>query len=293
MEALTIGSSGLAVPNRKPKDYDIIATPAFIESVWKDRKAKYVDDNHVALFAEDQPIVDIEIAWPGSLSAELLDIASTRVKVDRMGHGRADLNILYALKMSHRFKKDSPHFYKTMLDIKYLRALGGEIDGDISDWYARRVKETLDYSHPALNKSKGEFFTDSVEYIWDHDDIHKAIARGPRPAYINYQKPGSEVECSRALFNQVSQQIRLDGVYEEAMVLSLERSIWPYAMIDQPEKWQSVFMYALMKVCTSITSGWFREFAWEHHDEVAAMWNPDDVMKFYAAIKANRIGRHK
>ncbi|WP_457832940.1 DUF7275 domain-containing protein, partial [Staphylococcus aureus] len=31
------------------------------------------------------------------------------------------------------------------------------------------------------------------------------------------------------------------------------------------------FMYALEKVCTSITSGWFREYAWENYHKIVAM----------------------
>ena len=30
---------------------------------------------------------------------------------------------------------------------------------------------------------------------------------------------------------------------------------------------------ALMKVCTSITSGWFREYAWENYDKVLDLYN--------------------
>jgi hypothetical protein len=30
---------------------------------------------------------------------------------------------------------------------------------------------------------------------------------------------------------------------------------------------------ALDKVCTSITSGWFREFAWQNYDEVVKIYH--------------------
>jgi hypothetical protein len=44
---------------------------------------------------------------------------------------------------------------------------------------------------------------------------------------------------------------------------------------------------ALMKVCTSITSGWFRAFAWEHYDLVQGCI-PTAMDKFNAAV-ANGI----
>jgi len=40
------------------------------------------------------------------------------------------------------------------------------------------------------------------------------------------------------------------------------------------------FDMALMKVCTSITSGWFREFAWENYDAVQSMYSDRYVEKF-------------
>jgi len=43
-----------------------------------------------------------------------------------------------------------------------------------------------------------------------------------------------------------------------------------------------VFEMALMKVCTSITSGWFREYAWENYQKVLDLYDSlgeDDYVK--------------
>jgi hypothetical protein len=46
-----------------------------------------------------------------------------------------------------------------------------------------------------------------------------------------------------------------------------------------------------MKVCTSITSGWFREFAWENHDEVADMFDYERESHLWEqALKYNEVG---
>jgi hypothetical protein len=52
--------------------------------------------------------------------------------------------------------------------------------------------------------------------------------------------------------------------------LALERSLVPF-------DWRSgedyAFKKALEKVCTSITSGFFREYAWEHYAAVINLYN--------------------
>jgi hypothetical protein len=65
--------------------------------------------------------------------------------------------------------------------------------------------------------------------------------------------------------------VRLHAVLEESLVLAAERSqlAFPDAQID-PE-WS--FTMALTKVCTSITSGVFREFAWNNYDKVVALYH--------------------
>lgn len=200
----------------------------------------------------------------------------------------ADLNTLYALKMSHRFLRNSPHFYKTMADIKLMRKNGLEISPDLKEWYKLRVKETYWYKHPKLNVSKEQFFKDdSINYIYDHDSIHESVAGRHEPMYTKYLKPGSEVECDRALWEALPKELKLKGVAEEAYVLALERSQIPFK--DKGIDPYDSFKYALMKVCTSITSGWFREFAWENHDEVLDMYDATYVDRFWMDVKAGEV----
>ena len=214
--------------------------------------------------SEYNGIHEYEIAWPGSTGDSLLTLLDARE-----GRHAADANVIYTLKMSHRFLKNSPHFYKTMEDIRYLRANGATIFNE--EWYQARIAETYHYEHPNLDRSKDEFFVDEYEY--DHDDVHKVVAVWGAPAYESYKVPGEEVKCSRELFEALPVAVRLNGVYEEASVLSIERSLVPFA--DQNPDPVKVFRFALMKVCSSITSGWFREFAWENHDRVLELFEDE------------------
>jgi len=194
----------------------------------------------------------------------------------------ATLNTLYLFKMSHRYKKNSKFFLKTMDDIRMLRRVGAVIDKP--QLLAMREAATYDYGHPKLNVDKASFFKDDVPYKYDHDSIHEAVAVDATPAYTKYMVDGQQVLTSRAKFEALPERIKLLGVLEESYVLALERSVIPHK--SHP---RAAFAMALSKVCTSITSGWFREYAWENHDKVLRMYSSDYVDKFNDALLAGRI----
>ena len=187
--------------------------------------------------------------------------------------------------MSHRFKKNNPFFRKTMQHIRFLRNKGIKLDAKLEEIMLLRQKETLSYNHPKLDVSKNTFFNDTI-YTLDHDSIHRAVALADRPAYTFYMKDGSEVMTSREKFEALPEAIKLAGVYEETCVLALERS-------QVPNNFQNVssehsFMMALEKVCTSITSGWFREYAWENYHKVVHMYKTLGVNDYIERFKKNQ-----
>lgn len=195
------------------------------------------------------------------------------------------LDFLLMLKMSHRYLKNSKHFLKTMQDIKYLRWAGAVIPESMQATYEARMKATYNYGHPKLNVTSKEFFTDDVPYRYDHDSIHVAVAiEEGKPAYTNYMSDGAQVLTSREKFDSLPTKIKLLGVLEESFVLALERSVIPHG--SSPRK---AFMMALSKVCTSITSGWFREYAWENYDRVVALYeemgSDDYVRRFEKGLR--------
>lgn len=243
---------------RKPKDIDVIARPNEVDAVRDSlgplEDTWYHPNGSIVFFPVDGPITEVEVAFAGSTGEWLLD---------REGDGFASKDALLALKLSHRYLRNSPHFIKTMEDIHRLRENGASVAG-FEEWIKTRETQTYWYKHPNLKQNKEEFFgEDANRYAYDHDEIHECVALGSRPAYLEYLEPGYEVKCSKSLFFDAPEHVRLNGVAEEAMVLAYERSIVPFG--TDPQYAVSV---ALMKVCTSITSGWFREFAWENFREV-------------------------
>jgi hypothetical protein len=201
-----------------------------------------------------------------------------------------DLDTNLLLKLSHRYKKNSQHFHKTMQDIQLLRLYGAKVKEIDEGLLKQREALTLAYKHPSLQQGKRTFFTDNVPYKYDHDSIHRAVAIAGAPAYLSYMQDGAEVQCDKEKFFDLPYSHRLYGVVEECFVLALERAIIPHGT-----EANKAFEMALEKVCTSITSGWFREFAWENYDAVMGTHAVlqlqcfDFVQKFNDALDAGLI----
>lgn len=262
--------------DRKLIDTDFITTwDDFVSSsTYKNAQVKYPLSDSKWYLEEDGNIFEYEIAWPNSTSAELLQRYST-MKV-------ATPEVCLALKLSHRYLRNSPHFTKTRNDILFLRERV-VLDQWLTDWVKRREKETYHYQHPNLNRKKEEFFSDDgIGYVYDHDSIHEAVKTHYTPAYNLFKNEQKEVLCDMTLFDNLPLDIKLDAVWEESAVLALERAVIPND--TDPKR---AFRIALQKVCTSITSGKFREFAWEQYDRILALNDKRDFVKMFQTGLAN------
>lgn len=232
--------------------------------------------------------LEYDIAQPGDSTDLLIQYCKANPQSLFLNNGDfvAPVDVLYLLKMSHRYKKNSPHFFKTMNDIHFMRSLGAKIPPELEEVFKLREKETYNYSHPNLDvKSKDFFKGDEVPYVYDHDTIHEAVAVLGVPAYKSYMKDDSEVMTSKEKFFEQENHIRLLGVYEESCVLALERSQIPFNF-EVPAR-QS-FVMALSKVCTSITSGYFREYAWESFHIVMKFYESMGEDDYVKRFKANQ-----
>lgn len=224
-------------------------------------------------------IEEYSIALPGSSNEMILEYKKSNL---------ACINVLLMLKMSHRYKKNCPHFLKTMKDIHFLRSKGANLDDPkLLEILKVREKETYNYSHPRLNQAKETFFekNDSF-YVWNHDDIHKAVAVKEQPAYLSFKPENSEVMVSKSMWDKCDQETKLLAGLEESYVLAIERSLVPFPGVLTPKE---AFDKALEKVCTSITSGWFREFCWEHYFQIQNLYDESFVNKFNKALDLNQI----
>jgi len=325
---LLIGSRALVANNpelegvRRTVDWDFICTIEQFTAWHKANKDKLQfavptqGGKYYHARDKDGMNYEFELAWEGTSAEMLLEQYGLKEFkwVPEVGPFPAINDDLYLIKMCHRYKRNSPHFLKTMSDIKFLREKLGRAEADkwlgvasINEQIVKlREAESYDYAHPKLNVSSKDFFNgDGVNYVYDHDSIHEAVAlsverdwlyeqRGgnwgkPTPAYTFYMKDGSEVMTSKEKFMSVPEHVRLYGVYEESCVLALERSQIPHGLGKEggpSARWS--FEMALMKVCTSITSGWFREYAWENYSAVLDLYNQLGEEDYIERFKRNQ-----
>lgn len=270
-----------------PSDYDMIGdidtVINFIKTIDNIKSVRPIDNGKKMIVKADSiyefKIIDSDV--DRELFTFISNDSGTIFDGDMM---YPSLNILYSLKETHKFLRNSPHFLKTRTDILFLKSIGCSIPDNFMSLFKKIERDTYNYSHPNLNQNKDNFFNDIIEYKYDHDTIHEAVKVNEKPAYQNFIKDGSEVLCSKKKFFECSEYIRNCAVLEESYVLALERSIIPHG--TDPKK---AFDIALIKVCSSITSGWFRDWAWENYDNVQDMYCDSFFYKFNHALINNQI----
>jgi hypothetical protein len=276
---------------RKPQDFDFVCTMPEFEAWFADNKDKlnpkkvYPENNK--MIVEGSSNCEFEIVAPNTSSAMLVEL----VKADAIETSFGlvpSLDMLFAIKASHKYLKNSPHFWKTLADYHILKRAGAKVRPEYEAFFKLRQKETYTYAHPKLNQNKDGFFADdNIKYVYDHDTIHQSVAMFDGiPAYTRYMKDGAEVQCDKAKFFACPREIQLAGVVEEAAVLAIERSL-----VAHPGIWTPKFAwrFALSKVCSSITSGWFREFAYESAFDVLRLYPENYWEKFQKDVESGLV----
>lgn len=283
---------------RTPSDLDIIASyddaRMFIKALGKIERIKEdlpTEGGKKIVVKTDKRVVEIEVAWCDSSAGKLIDIVSNKRYVDTIEIAGVVLTIpcldvLYMVKSSHKYKKNSIYFLKTLTDIHMMRDMGAGIPEDCMEWFKQREKETYVNTLPKLNVAKKDFFTDDVPYTYDHDSVHMAIKFLDKPAYQYFKQDENEVMVSREMFFKLPRQIQLLSVVEEAMTLAIERALVPFPDGMNPKQ---AFDYALSKCCTSIASGFWREFAHDNYFAVQELYDPNYFERFKLGVESGIV----
>ncbi|CEP10230.1 hypothetical protein [Parasitella parasitica] len=98
-----------------------------------------------------------------------------------------------------------------------------------------------------------------------HDDVHTIVMYGEEPIYDQLKTDKSKAMVSRELFEKAPYEKQIQCVKEEAMVISLERFLLPKLTLDPASAYRS----ALIRICTTLTKGWFRQFAVDNFPRLA------------------------
>lgn len=140
---------------------------------------------------------------------------------------------------------------------------------------------TFPQGHPSLKKSKEEFFDDYVTKKYDHDDLHKIVAFNASPLYTRILKDNEPVFCDKEKWELLQHQEKLQCIAEETSVIAIERFLVPN---DWKYPAKLAWMKSLQKVCTTLCSGWFRDYAIDYYPEVVDMFDNSKFLNFKLRI---------
>lgn len=198
----------------------------------------------------------------------------------------ASKEVLYSMKKSHI---NFPGLFKKHISDYYF--LNNHFNGiDILENITKiHYKETEgrigQLKTPSLNKPVKDFFKQSDGYVksyFIHDDIHKAVSHyNNTPLYLNMQKDTTIAMCNKDMWDKFTYEDKCKCILEEAYVISLERKILP--SLFNKAKWVSskdAFDWSLMRICTNLCSGWFRQFATDNYYNILKYFNELYVDEF-------------
>jgi hypothetical protein len=252
-EMVLIGSRAVAFwfPDFKVRDnsdWDIIGTPTDTDVggriEWHD--PCYLNNSEV--WADSPEGLPYDVATPTCLAAIYRSHLHRPEKWD------------HNITIYHKFLKPAMTFYpKEFLEER-----------------KRMTYDEFGNRHPKLKQSNEDFFDDNVEKVYDHDYLHELYAHHDRPLFERLKHEGGESSawCSKDLWDELGFVDQVRCVAEETYVIATERFLIP-------DQWKGNYKYAyyraLRKVCTTLTSGWFRDFALDNFPAVWNQFNPERI----------------
>lgn len=194
-----------------------------------------------------------------------------------------DPEFLLTVKLSHAGW--DIHWRKTMDDILFLKREGVKCDETL---YKKLVKDWIGLHGKKWASLKGKdsetFFEDSVKRKYNHDKIHEAIAVYDKPLYESLLLEG--VTCSKDGFDKLSFDDKILLVKEEVWVTALERYHIPSNFTCGR---MEAYSKSLKKLCTTMSSGWFKYFILDNYDKLYICRDTDYLNKFKIAEQNNRL----
>ena len=171
---ILVGSRALALraPSalfRKPLDFDWICTQAEYEA-WMEKNSAKVQPKKI--YAENgKSFHKMIVEGSTNLEFEIIQAGTSSEILQKLVEGNSEsletpfgwvptFDLLFTIKSSHKFLKNSPHFWKTLVDYHVMKKMGATVRPEYQEFLSLREKETYNYTHPKLNVSKDNFFKD-------------------------------------------------------------------------------------------------------------------------------------
>ena len=181
--------------------------------------------------------------------------------------GLAIINRSHLWRATDKFQKHITHYHR------YLKQYLPKVCYDL-DVRTELTHQMFPQFHPKLNQSVDDFFDDAVTKVYNHDYLHQLYAYEERPMYTKLQTDKESAWCSPDLWRLLSYNQKLQCVAEEAYVIATERFLVPKDW-NYPSK--LAYMKSIDKICTSLCSGYFRDFAIEEHPKLIQMFDASRV----------------
>ena len=296
---LVVGSKALNYHfpdlKREVKDIDIIGTKDDIKYLINTLSPEKIRETEsiTTLFNIQTPNEFFNTKNVEILNADNSEALSEYIKFDtqdgKLGSGLrfASPEVLLSLKKSHI---NFPiKFEKHIKDYNFLlsKLKEDKLNKITKTNFKETEKRVGELRTPSLKKSTMNFFGQSdgyVKYFYIHDDIHRVMAHYDRPVYEDMQVDSSSAWCEKDMWNKFSFEKKAKCVLEEAYVIALERRIIPMLNgCGEVVSSKKAFEWALMRICTTLCSGWFRQFATDNYVNILEYYNPNYVQKFLKA----------
>ncbi len=177
-------------------------------------------------------------------------------ELDTVG-GYATPDALYTIKLSH-LGWDSHAWEKHKQDVLTMQGKGCKLITPLYDALVEHWKKELgNKDFLSLSQSKEDFFTDNVEYVYDHDHLHDLVSYPNAPMYSKVLKEGEDVLVDKNKFDSLpfEQQVRM--FREEMTVIAMERWVLPS---KGRISWYRAWQWSVRKTITSLTKGWATSF---------------------------------
>lgn len=194
---------------------------------------------------------------------------------------------LAIIKRSHlwrdfKFESHIAQFYKQGLADCLRANMNSAVLRDLQ----QRTKMTMllyPQANPNLMQSKEAFFDDAVSKVYDHDYLHELYAHYDKPLYTQLLRQEGNAWCEKDKWLLLSHDDKLKCIQEEAYVIATERFLvrnnWDYPM-------KLAYLKALGKICTTLCSNWFRDYAIDHYPELVQNYDENKILKTKAILES-------
>lgn len=219
----------------------------------------------------------VEVPEGDRIEIHSIDFLNNKDALSFCRYGVCDLQGLTLIKRSHlwrdyQFDKHITQYHKHLLPNSY--GITGK-----EDFLVERIKltkEAFKQGNPSLKQSNEDFFDDAVDKVYDHDWLHELYAYQNKPMYEKLKKPDhlDQAWCEKDLWLNLTKEDQYKCVAEECYVIATERFLVS-KQFDYPYK--LAYIKALNKVCTTLTSGWFRDFAIDNYPNIYNLYDENKI----------------